>query len=209
MNSIVQLILGSIAANTLILGILGFLFKTLFSQILSKDIASFKNKLESDSKVTLEGYKSELEKEKIRLQISYGGIFEKQAEAIINIYKLVLDFESKLEFALHAGNEEKALQESFVSSWRELRDFFEENRILLPREVDEHINKITKDTFWNVRRYRRLEDQLSRHTITPEEMDKLFEKQDKLLEIIDQLPSIKDELITKFRFLIGVQAPVK
>ena len=55
-----EAIIASVAANAVVLGVLAFLFKSLVSNLLDKDITR---------------YKDDLAKENLRLQISYGGIF--------------------------------------------------------------------------------------------------------------------------------------
>ena len=49
----------------------------------------FKSKLAQDAAESISSYQSDLEKERIRLQISYGGIFEKQASVIVELFRLV------------------------------------------------------------------------------------------------------------------------
>ena len=84
-------VITAILANSIALTIIGFLMKSLISQYLSKDMAAFQARLEEKSTSNLEAYRAEVEKERIKLQIAYGGIFERQADAILELFKLLSD----------------------------------------------------------------------------------------------------------------------
>lgn len=201
----IEMILGAIVANTLILAVLGFLAKSIINHFLQKDITTFKSKLESDAKSEIEQFKSVLEKERIRLQISYGGIFEKQANVIVEIYKLIVDFGNKASGVITPIGEGKEAFTNFVNSHNQLFDYYEENKVLLPEEVEQHFEKLRKDIYRAVMHHRRIEKQLERpHLLKEKDMEKLFDRQDKVWEIIDSLPMIKNDLTNRLRNLIGV-----
>ena len=194
----------AIAANAVVLGILGFLFKSIFSHWLDKDVSKFKLKIEEDAKKTIASYQSELEKERIRLQISYGGIFEKQANAILELFTLSVEFEKQVQRSTHTAGNKSEEYEKFINCWQNLIGFYEKHKILLPESIEEIFEKFSNGTFWSVEEYRRTEQRIFGQNITNEQLDKQFLKQDKALAVLDQLPALKKELTSKLRSLVGV-----
>ena len=85
-----EIITVALISNSFVLIVLGFLSKKLIKHFLDKDISKFKSEIQFKATQEIESYKSNLEKERARLQISYGGIFERQAEAILAIYQNLL-----------------------------------------------------------------------------------------------------------------------
>ena len=199
-----EAILGSIAANALALGVLGWLLKSILSHWLDKDVSKFKLEIEENANKTIANYQSELEKERIRLQISYGGIFEKQANAILELFTLSVEFEKRVQAATHAADNKSQEYGQFIECWRNLVGFYEKHKILLPESIEEIFENFSNGTFWSVEDYRRAEQRISRQNITNEQLDKLFSKQDKALADLDQLPALKKELTSKLRSLVGV-----
>jgi hypothetical protein len=195
----------AITANTLALAVLGFLAKSLISQFLEKDVAKFKSNLEETAKSEIEKYKSELEIERIKLQISYGGIFEKQANVITEIYKKIVDFEIKVQSAITPTDDRAKCFIAFIDSYRNLFGYYELNRVLLPPHIESHFENLRKSMYMGVIRHKQAEDRLSKpHLLREKDFDKIFEQQDKAHEIIDSLPKMKQELTNELRSLIGV-----
>jgi hypothetical protein len=199
-----EAILGSIAANALVLGILGYLLKSILSHWLDKDISKFKLEIEENANKVIASYQSELEKERIRLQISYGGIFEKQANAILELFTLAVEFEKSVQSATHVADNKSQAYGQFIECWRNLVGFYEVHKILMPESIEEIFEKFSNGTFWSVEDYRRAEQRISRHKITNDDLDKLFSRQDKALADLDQLPVLKKELTSRLRSLVGV-----
>ena len=200
-----EIIVGAIVGNTLAVAAIAFLFKSILTHRLEKDMALFQAKIESDANAKISEYQSQLEKERIRLQISYGGIFEKQAEAIIEVYNSVLGVDRTLYMAMHSADNKEPYYEEFLNSWRCLSRKLDEKRIFMPDHVIVILEKIEKDIFRGVNQYRRDEMRLGKSNISPKEMDKLFDRQDRCHEIVDQMPDIKQQLVNSLRDLIGVK----
>jgi hypothetical protein len=64
-----NVLLTALGANALVLGVLGYLFKSIITHFLNKDVETFKSTLQSDVTQQVEKYRSELEIERTRLQI--------------------------------------------------------------------------------------------------------------------------------------------
>lgn len=200
LNSLVAIV----SANTLVLAILAFLIKSIISHWLNKDVAKFKSDIEHTAKESFAIVQSDLEKERIRLQVSYSGIFEKQAEAIIELFKLLTTFESHINHALYDKDDKEEDYKKFVESWRELFNYFRINRILLPKNLDQLIDQFQSDIFFGVDQYRRLEKRLERDYIKEEQMDKIFSQQDVVLMELDKIQKLKEQLTHQLRLIIGI-----
>lgn len=207
-----ETIIGAVAANTIVLAILSYLARSIIQHFLSKDIEKFKNKLELEAKTEIESYRSKLEKERIRLQISYGGIFEKQAIVIIEIYKLILDFEKKITSVMTPLGEDKdQLYRDFTESYKVLFNYYEDNRILLPKSFEEAFEAFLKRIYNAINVHKSVSEQLDRRQILErlnilkkEDVERLYSQQDKAFEIIDNFPVFKNNLSEKLRSLIGI-----
>ncbi len=200
LNSLIAII----SANTIFLGILAFLTKSIITHWLNKDVAKFKSDVEHAAKESFALVQSDLEKERIRLQVSYSGIFQKQAEVIIELFKLLTNFESYINYALNEKDDKKEDYKNFDESWKELLYYFRVNRILLPKNLDELIDKFHRGIFFGVDEYRRLEKRLDRHYLKEEQIDKIFSRQDVVVKELDNIKKLKDELTHQLRLIIGV-----
>ena len=147
-----ETVLAALAANALVLAVLAYLTKSLLGNLLQKDLTEFKNSLERKSAQEIEAYRAQLEKDRLRLQISYGGIFEKQAEAILALHDAILALESTTSQTIHFGGEAAARKETFIRAWRELLRVHEKKRILLPPAVDDAISSSRNRLTWRTLR---------------------------------------------------------
>jgi hypothetical protein len=192
----------SVVENTLAFGILAFLCKSIIKHWLDKDVKGFKNKIELEAKQTLSQYQSELEKERIRLQIQYGGIFEKQAEAILEFYKLIVVFQKTINDAMFRTDHDVSY-EIFLKKWRELIKYYDEHQILLPESVEKIFGDFNRTAFFSTTDYRRVEHRINRQNITNEQLERMFTRQDKALADIEQIPTLQNELKRCLRDAIG------
>jgi len=202
-SNVLEIIVGAIVGNTIAVSAIAFLFKSVINHRLEKDMAIYQAKISSDAKLMISEYQSTLEKERIRLQISYGGIFEKQAEAIIQIYNAVLGVERTMYSAMHSAGDKEDSYKEFFDCWRELSRKLDENRIFIPDHVIQLLEKIEKGIFNEVSQYRRDEVRLGRKNISNKQMETIFKRQDRSFEVVDEMPKIKQELVTSLRNLIG------
>ena len=200
-----ETIIAAIFANAIALAVLGFLLKSLLGQFLAKDMAAFQAKLEEKSNSTLEAYRADLEKERIKLQIAYGGIFEKQANTILELFKLLSKLERQMQLAVHAESEGREYSK-FIEVWKTLIETYEENKILLTSEIEEGFDNIVRSIFSSVQDYKLADDRILNfgHRLSEKQFDNLFERQDKALEVMQKIPALKQDLITKLRQIIGI-----
>jgi hypothetical protein len=196
----------ALAANGLVLAALAYLLKVLIGAQLQKSTIEFQKNLEHRVSEELEQYRHDLEKERVRLQISYGGIFERQANAIISVYEAIIELETGIFKAVHEGGDVPERREAFRRPWAELRQIHQKNRILLPPEIDTAMDSFLDRVFRGVFGYLQVESRdLSR--LSDKQIDQLFERQDRAIEVVEkEVPALREQLITSMRGVIGVVA---
>lgn len=124
--------LTALAANTIVLGVVGFLSRSIVVHFLNKDVESFKSKLQADASRQIEEFKSTLEIERARLQISYGGIFAKQADVLMKLYELLLNLEAEVNSGI-VGTDAWTKYQKKLDTYKA---YYHENRALIPEELD-------------------------------------------------------------------------
>ena len=113
-----QVIIAAIVSNAVALGALGFLFKALVGHLLDKDISSYKSKLDAEN---------------LKLKISYGGIFEKQANVILELYTKLLSLELGANPGALRTPEE---WNNYKDRINEVASFYHEQRVMIPQNLD-------------------------------------------------------------------------
>ena len=123
-------LLASSTITAIALAVIGFLGKSIFTQIFSRDIEKFK---------------SDLQKSAFEHQTRYQSLHGKRAEVIAELYNLLVQAEhdamslaSLLQLAGEPPQEEKNKQA--IKSGKTLYDFFEKNRIYFKPESCERIS---------------------------------------------------------------------
>lgn len=128
----------SISGSTvLILALIGFLFRSIISQILSKDIENFKNKLQSEADIKLAHTRYDLKCIAIEHEVRFSTLHQKRAEIIAELYGLlskasaqVKSFVSPMEWTGEPDKNEK--YSIAMQSLKDLFSYFDQNRIYLP-----------------------------------------------------------------------------
>ncbi len=130
-----ETIITSILSNSISLCAVGFLCKSIISRFLQHDI---------------EAHKARLSAENLKLQISYGGIFEKQATALIELYDQINTLENLAVEILYHGDMNKKFND-FRDETKAFRKKYQTARILLPKSLDKKltcfIHEIPKEVF--------------------------------------------------------------
>ncbi len=201
-----ETVLAALGANALVLGALAYLFKTLIGARFEKDLAEFKSNVERKASGEMERFRAQLEKDRLRMQISYGGIFERQADAILALYGSVVALERGASEAIHFGGNTQERRTKFENPLWELRKTIIDKQILLPPEVDKAMEAFLGRLPRAVRTYISAESRdLTR--LSPVEMEKLFEQQEKAMDIIEkEVPELRGKLVAEMRKVIGVVA---
>jgi hypothetical protein len=201
-----ETVLAALGANALILGALTYLVKVFIGSRLEKDVIEFKSTIERKASEEMERYRAQLEKDRLRMQISYGGIFERQADAILAVYGAVVALERGAGEAIHLGGNFQERHSKFENPLWELRKTFIDKQILLPPAVEKAMEAFLARLPHAVRTYLSGESRdFSR--LSPEQMDKVFEQQDRAMEVIEkEVPELRGTLVAEMRKVIGVVA---
>ncbi len=201
-----ETVLAALGANALVLGALAYLVKSLIGSRLEKDRVEFKSFIERKASEEIERYRAQLEKHRLRMQISYGGIFERQAEAILSLYSAVVALELGASEAIHLGGTNQERRAKFEVPLRDLRKTIVDKQILLLPEVDKAMEAFLARLPRAVSTYISAESR-DFSGLSTQEIDKLFEKQDMAMEIIEKvIPELRGKLVAEMRKVIGVVA---
>jgi len=197
-------VVAALGANALVIAALTYLVKAIMTHRLNKDLSEFKRSLEASAQREIEAFKAGLEKERLRLQISYGGIFEKQAEAVLALYKNILHLERAASAAVNSFGPVAERKHAFHHAWIEIKNSYDEHRILLPQQIDEMLSHFINRMLRSVFEVANIDARdLSR--VTSDEYTRLMDRQDKAYEIIEsELPALKETLIENMRYTVGV-----
>ena len=135
-----QSLLLAVGGNAALLAALAWLARSFGSQLLAKDLESFKASLSSASSEASERLKHELQIVAHEHQVRFSKLHERRAEVITSLYALLVEaqwsaqsFVSVVEWA---GEPPK--QEKYATAMNKFAEFFREfdkNRIFLPESV--------------------------------------------------------------------------
>lgn len=199
----------SLFSYALLLAALTYLTKSLIKHWLDKDVDKFKSRIEKEANLEIEKYKNQLDVERLRLQISYGGIFEKQATAILELYQQLLDLETAASDALHITGTNKERRVAFKEVWKEALKAYHVNRILIPQEIDTNLEQFLNTSYQSVSTYL-IKDEIRIERMTDEQFEKFSNDQDNAINMLqEKLPDIKLQLINAMRKTIGTNVNIK
>ncbi|MFA1576360.1 hypothetical protein [Vibrio cyclitrophicus] len=197
-------VIENVLTSTVFMGIAAFVARSLFTHYLNKDISNFKQQLQNDASKQVESYKSELEKDRLRLQISYGGIFEKQANAILELYQYLLKLDQARYLAVHDSKLPTDRRKEFMPHWREIRHKYSELRVLLPEHIDQDLEDFFSQMFKSILKYNSLDQRLTSN-VSDEEYEKIEETQEEVFQFLEQkIPALQESLISEMRKTLGV-----
>jgi len=194
-----QTVATAVLGNAVVLGVLGWLGRSLLEKILLRDSKRFELELQAKSQATIEQLKSELQLRAIEHQVSFSRLHEKRASVIAEMNSLLAETlweaENVLSVVRWAG--EPSEREKHRSAEKKLVEFFryfDKHRIYLPvalcgaleklvLEVREHVIGYGVYLTWD-------EDTLQDHT--REEKHKTLMKGYELLK--KKVPEVRQQL---------------
>jgi hypothetical protein len=171
----------------------------------NRTLEKFKSKLQAEAGAELQTYRTAVEKEQIKLQIAYAGVYKEQSDTILELYKLLTQFERLMHLAATPSNQNPHY-ESFIKIWDHLMEVYEQRQVLLPDYIDEQFGQIANSIYFAVHDVRRAEDRIekTRARLSQEEFDCLFKDQDAAYKILNKIPDLKANLKSHLRRLLGV-----
>lgn len=144
-----EIILIAFGGNTVLLGVLGWLARSLLGQLVAKDLERFKSELASASIAAAERLKHELHLAAQEHQVLVSKLHEKRAQVVAEVYGLLVEFQwaaqdfvSQVEFVGEPNKRDK-----YVTAMNKAAEFyrcFDKNRIYLPHSLCEKLDEFIK-----------------------------------------------------------------
>lgn len=191
-------IIKTIGTNAVFLAILGFVARSIFNQLLSRDVEKFKIELQSTNDKELARLRSELERTTFEHQTRFVKLYDKRAEVIGNIYPLIIDAEAKC-FSLaptFLDVPEEKLTSQALEVTRDLRTYFDRNRLYLDTELCSDIDTLLKKLSTSSLKF-----QASKLKENESNKERIWNEG--YQEFINEVPKVKSNLEKKFRELFG------
>lgn len=194
-------IIKTIGTNAVFLAILGFVARSIFNQLLSRDVEKFKIELQSTNDKELARLRSELERTTFEHQTRFVKLYDKRAEVIGNIYPLIIDAEARcISLAptfldVPEVPEEKLISQAFAAT-RDLGTYFDRNRLYLDTELCSDIDTLLKKLSTSSLMF-----QASKLKENESNKERIWNEG--YQEFINEVPKVKSNLEKKFRELLG------
>ena len=138
------LILAAIGGQVAIIGLVAWLGRSLLSQVLAKELETFKSKLSQQAALSIEQSKHQLALKAAEHQVSFSRLHERRMELIADLYsQLVVATNAAQTYAAHdvpAGSSEwKERYSKTLDAVSALRDRAQSAKIYLPHAVSEQV----------------------------------------------------------------------
>ena len=198
-----------VAASTVLLGMVTWLFKSLMAHFLNKDVERYKEQLRTESAMEVERFKHDLQRQATEHQIRYSNLHEEMASTIAETYGKLHTFYRRVLIYLHdlrlpseltPEEEEQALNDAE----KEFSNYYERWRIYISPALTDQIDEIAQKLRLSIRKEKRRQQiaELGHgySESTDEEWDKINDEIDNLYE---DLQSLFTNLETEFRRLLG------
>lgn len=202
-NTVITTILASSAITTIVLTVVGFVSKSIFTQLLSRDIERFKANRETE----LERFKSDLQRSSFEHQTRYQNLHVKRAEIIAELYSVLVQAEHDAISLTYPdqGNSEPSQAEKIkgaLKSAKILYDCFEKNRIYFKPESCEKIADFIQGLSESLVEFNN--QVLAHHTHQDDQKEKIEKWGEIWAKLTTELSSIKNEIEHEFREILGL-----
>ncbi len=201
-NTVTTTILASSSITAIVLVVVGFVAKSIFTQLLSRDIEKYKSTRETE----LERFKADLQKSSFEHQTRYLSLHSKRAEVIAELYMLLVHAEHKaislanpVQLAGEPTQNEKRIEA--YKSGKTLYEFFEQNRIYFKQDCCERVTSFINSL------YTALSDfNIVIYSLENKESYKMGIEKWQLVwgKLTKELPPIKAEIENEFREILGL-----
>jgi len=142
----------AMGGQAIVLTVLGWLARSLVTQLLAKDIETFKTKIKTEAEIEIHKIIHDLEKQSIEHHVRFSGLHEKRAEIIATLYSLIVQAHMHLEKVLDPrefmGDPSKKDQmANAYHSVSEFYSYFNMNKIYLPEYLCNQINSFVQEMY--------------------------------------------------------------
>lgn len=126
--------------NALLLAVLGWLAKSLVQNLLTKDLAEHRIRLESENQLAARTFEHELSLAAREHDIRFGKLHERRAEAIAKLYKLLSVTSEKgatysAPFGYSSDPPKSEQFSAFASAYNDAARYFFSHKLFLPAET--------------------------------------------------------------------------
>lgn len=205
-----QIITAAVVGNVAVLGVLGWLAKSLLEKLIQRDSKRFEIELKAKADLTMEQLKGDLQLRTIEHQVKFSSLHEKRATVIAeltaHIVEALWNSESFLSPVEWSGEPTKiAKHATAMNKLAHLFRYFDKHRIYLPEPLCVVVEQLIKEVRSLVNKYAvylAWEDAaLQEHT----RKDKSEALMNGWNAITTQVPLVRRQLEDEFRSLLGPQ----
>ncbi len=203
-----QIIIASIGGSAVLFGALAWLFKSIITHYLSKDIDKFKANLQLEAQKEMAHIQSTLEIEAFEHQIRFSRLHERRADIISLIYRSIVELHLSVnDFVRLLPRSSKDQNNTNLQRiWNaadQLKSSFEKNRIFFSEQICEKVSAL------NETMSKPVSEIVIRLEIDKEQnWEWLGKRYNEALDVLEnKVPLIKAELESDFRELLGVLTP--
>ena len=189
-----------VITSTTLIGALTYLSKKLIEHSFKTREKEWELTIRTQFEKEVIEFKTSIEREALRYNTKVAGVFERQANVISELYSQLHDLEFSMGVAINQGKPGDDKYDNFKSCYFKLREYWGKNRILVPKNVDDEIDKLLKDAFWSVENYEAGERQF-----LGRDFNSGTDKKNEALILKKSIPVIMEKLRTSFRGMIGVE----
>ena len=145
--STIEAILIAATSNALLLAVLGWLARSLLQNLLTKDLAEHRIRLESENQRAALAFGHDLSMLAREHDIRFGKLHERRADAISKLYELLTDtFERGSAYSSPFGNSSDPTRAEqfaqFAGSYNETARYFYRNKLFLPEATCDKVEEL-------------------------------------------------------------------
>jgi len=197
-----QTVAATALTSTTAIAVVGFILKSLFAQLMARDIERYKADLTKSHEIELQGFKAALEKTAFEHQTRFASLHARRAEVIAELYSALADAEEAavsmvrpLQMAGEAPQEEK--RKPAYERAQALQPHINKNRIYFSESLCKLLDEYLKTL------HSALIDFDAHLMMDKGELAAWMKSWERLTEAV---PPIKAQIESDFRRLLGAEA---
>ena len=144
----------TIVTNTVFLTVIGFVAKSIFERMLSRDMDKFKAELQARYEKELERFRVDLKLTAFEHETRFAKLHERRAEVIAALHKMLVQVQRTFPMTMPTSLSREDREEA-LNSLSEFARYFDENRIYLSSHLCDKLEALHKEfsnvvTFYSV-----------------------------------------------------------
>jgi hypothetical protein len=194
----------ALGAQSVFLGFVGWLVRSIISHGLERDLAAYQAQLRTDSDREIERLKNEFRMAELEHKVRFSKLHEKRAEVIANIYGLMVEsnwYAQRYAYTNRLEGQMDAVAEAAKEKITELSRYFELHRLYLPNSICIVLNQFVSKMHLIVSALGIYFPGQDEPSPTRKQQSEKMEQIAKAFET--ELPAVKSLLESEFRTLLG------